>query len=223
MYLCQVSRIISKSLYIGPTAYRVTMFSSRASHPDRHGNEARMLFNQKGRRQGSIRASFRRQFLFALLIEKYRESKLKVYLLFRTFLKLSYDKVSELQKKATNSNDNVFQTKQNNPMFSLSILNKSTFYSKIYLLSGCQQSALLIQICRWVFFGRNLNRETIVVFHASHATFDDRSHLYLRNYLDFPFHCFFHTNEALAVVWKRWLKENWTPNSSFSYLKEHLK
>ena len=46
-----------------------------------------MNFNQNGRRQESVPPSFHLQWL-----ENYRESKLKVFMLFRTFLKLSYEK-----------------------------------------------------------------------------------------------------------------------------------
>ena len=58
-----------------------------------------MCFSQKnGRRRGSVCASFRltfcSSFFYLQCLENYRESKLKVFPLFRTFLRLSYDKAS---------------------------------------------------------------------------------------------------------------------------------
>ena len=56
-----------------------------------------MLSNQNGRRQGSVcvwlLSNFVPQFIFFQYLENYRESKLKVFTLFRTvFEAVSYDK-----------------------------------------------------------------------------------------------------------------------------------
>ena len=50
----------------------------------------RFLFNQNGCRQGSVCAWFCLTNFLSVII--YRESKIKVFMLFRTFSKLSYDK-----------------------------------------------------------------------------------------------------------------------------------
>ena len=106
-YLPQYSKSVSSTWgkpFITTVYYHLILNVELKKYIDRfykwrllHVNEARMLFNQNGRRQGSVSAWFCLTFCpssYLKCLENYRESKLKVFMSFRTSLWLSYDKAT---------------------------------------------------------------------------------------------------------------------------------